>query len=336
MALFEKISLEKGMYQANNKSLTQVLESLDPSENYIGTFLEGLDAFERQLRRFDIKVSGENSDIVDKFFKCSDSAVLFPEYVSRAVKRGMKEADVLSKVVATVTTLNGMDYRTIISIPEDVNRNVKAINKETYIPQTVVKINESLVKLRKRGRMLVSSYEALRFQRLNLFTVTLKQIGAYIARAQLNDAIDVILNGDGNSNACESITSAVSGKLNYDDFLSLWAKLSPYNLNTILASTNAMEQILGMGQGKYFLEHLDNFNGGNVMTPFGANLLHTAFLGGNCAIGLDKNYALEMVKATDVEVDYNKLIDKQFKRSAITCTTGFSKIFKDASIKLNY
>ena len=32
----------------------------------------------------------------------------------------------------------------------------------------------------KRGRMLVASYEAIRFQRLDLFTVTLKQIGAYI------------------------------------------------------------------------------------------------------------------------------------------------------------
>ena len=31
------------------------LESLDPSENYKGTALEGTDAFQRQLKRFDIR-----------------------------------------------------------------------------------------------------------------------------------------------------------------------------------------------------------------------------------------------------------------------------------------
>ena len=33
--------------------------------------------------------------------------------------------------------------------------------------------------------MLVASYEALRFQRLDLFTVTLKQIGNYLLRTQV-------------------------------------------------------------------------------------------------------------------------------------------------------
>ena len=49
--------------------------------------------------------------------------------------------------------------------------------------------------------MLVASYEAVKFQKLDLFTVTLRQIGAYIARQQLSDAVDVLINGDGNSNA---------------------------------------------------------------------------------------------------------------------------------------
>ena len=49
----------------------------------------------------------------------------------------------------------------------------------------MVKTQENLVHLHKRGRLLVSSYEALRFQRLDLFTVTLRQIGAYISRAQV-------------------------------------------------------------------------------------------------------------------------------------------------------
>ena len=48
-------------------------------------------------------------------------------------------------------------------------------------------------------------------------------------------------------------------------------------------------------------------------------------------VGLDKNCALEMVVASDVAVDYDRLIDRQLERAAITSTAGFAKIFKDAS-----
>ena len=111
MALYETIRLEKGMY-GTGKSFTQTLESLDPSENYEGTALGGLDAYQRQLKRFGIRVSGAGSDAVEKFFQTGDSAALFPEYVTRAVRQGMERADLLPGIVATVTNISSMDYRT--------------------------------------------------------------------------------------------------------------------------------------------------------------------------------------------------------------------------------
>lgn len=47
MANFENITIEKGMYQTKG-GISGALEKLDPSENYRGTALEGLDAFSRQ------------------------------------------------------------------------------------------------------------------------------------------------------------------------------------------------------------------------------------------------------------------------------------------------
>ena len=79
---FDNISLEKGMYQSG-KSLTEILEAIDPSEYYEDTALEGLDAYERQLKRFDITTSGDKSDTVEKFFQSSQSSVLFPEFIRR-------------------------------------------------------------------------------------------------------------------------------------------------------------------------------------------------------------------------------------------------------------
>lgn len=334
MANFENITIEKGMYQTKG-GLTKALEKLDPSENYMGTSLEGLDAFSRQLKRFDIKVKGRESDCVEKFFQTSNSAALFPEYVSRAVKQGMERADILPNIVATVTDIEGMDYRSIVSAPSEDDKSLKVVAEGARIPQTVVKTRENLVKLHKRGRMLVASYEALRFQRLDLFTVTLNQIGAYIARAQLKDAIDVLLNGDGNGNAAGIVSAKTAGNVEYSDLLKLWSSMSPYELNTILAPTEEMQKILALPQMQDSNAGLDFQGTGKMITPMGATLLHAPEMTGGKIIGLDKNCALEMVQAGSVVTDYDKLIDRQLERAAITCTAGFSKIFTEAAKALS-
>ena len=335
MANYENITLEKGMYQ-HRGGLTAALESIDPSVNYKGSELEGLDAFSRQLKRFDIRVSGKNSDTVEKFFQTSNSSALFPEYVSRAVRQGIEEADVLCDIVATVTDIEGMDYRSITSTPSTDDKELKKVSEGASIPTTNVKTNDHLVKLFKRGRMLVSSYEALRFQRIDLFTVTLKQIGAYIARAQLVDAVDVIINGDGNNNASSTFATATNDVIGYADLVKLWSKLSPYELNTILAPTSAMTQILSLTEMKDAVAGLNFHSTGKMITPLGANLIHTSAITTDTVIGLDKNCALEMVKAGDVVTEYDKLIDRQLERAAITSTAGFAKIFTGASYRMTY
>ena len=92
---YDTLKLEKGMYAESGRSFSQVLEQLDPSVQYRGTALEGMDAYQRQLKRFDIKVKGALSDVVEKFFHTTESAVLFPEFVSRAVRQGMEQENIL-------------------------------------------------------------------------------------------------------------------------------------------------------------------------------------------------------------------------------------------------
>ena len=329
MAYYENIKLEKSMYGTAGKTFTEVLEKLDNSENYKGTALEGLDAYQRQLKRFDIKVGGASSDTVDKFFATSESAALFPEYISRAVRQGMESVNKLPDIVATVTKIDSMDYRTISAQADKDAKSLKPVMEGAEIPQTVIKTNDHLVKLHKRGRMLVSSYEALRFQKLDLFTVTLRQIGAYIATAQMNDAVDVLLKGDGNIPGVECAT--VTGELTYSDFVKLWADLSPYGLNTIIAGTQAMQKILNINEFKDAQAGL-NFQGtGKLCTPLGANLIHIPSMQSDKIIGIDKNCALEMVQAGDIVTEYDKIIDRQLERAVISSISGFARIYGDAA-----
>ena len=134
---FDNLRLEKGMYNEAGRSFTQVLEREDPSEQYKGTALEGLDAYQRQLKRFDIKVKGAGSDAVEKFFATSQSAVLFPEYIARSVRQGMEEANLLPHITAAVTRFDGMDYRSIASVPDDDQRALRWVEEGAAIPQAL-------------------------------------------------------------------------------------------------------------------------------------------------------------------------------------------------------
>lgn len=111
---YQNIAISKDFYKSG-EGFSKCLERLDPSEQYRGTELAGYDAFQRQLKRFDIKVSGQDSDRLQKFFATSDSAALFPEYVARAVKQGVDGNHILEEICAAQTQIEGMDYRAIAS-----------------------------------------------------------------------------------------------------------------------------------------------------------------------------------------------------------------------------
>lgn len=333
MANFETIKLDKGLY-GTRKGFLSELESIDPSENYKGTNLEGLDAFERQLKRFDIKLKGAGSSTVDKFFATTDSAVLFPEYVSRAVRQGIEEGKHLDSIVATKTNIEGLDYRTITSIPTADEKELKEVAEGAQIPETVIHTQENLVTLKKRGRMLVASYEAIRFQRLDLFTVTLRQIGAYIARSQFKDAVNVLIDGDGNNNPAEVVAPATAGTITYADLIKLWNTFSPYEMNTLIASPDIMAKLLAMPEFRDAPAGLNFHGNGSMITPLGAKLIKSNDLSKKI-VALDKNYALEMVTAGGVQTDFDRLIDRQLERAAITQISGFARIFADSAKVMN-
>ncbi len=319
---YENIRLEKGMYHVPG-GITAALEQLDPSENYKDTSLAGLDAYQRQLKRFNIKVAGTDSDVVAKFFATTDSAALFPEFISRAVATGITGENLLPEIVATTTHIDSIDYRSIVSNISDEDKALQEVEEGAVIPETSVSTRESLVTLKKRGRMLTASYEALKFQRLDLFTVTLKQIGAYIARQQFNDAVNVLKTDANNQLSDDTVFS-------YETFLSLWNMLDPYHLNVMIASPAMVKNMLKLPQFQNPETGINFIGTGNLSTPLGARMFKSNQMDDSTLLGFDKNYALEMVVAQDVTVDYDRLIDRQLERAAISTIAGFSKIFNEA------
>ena len=321
MIMYTDIKLEKGLYSITGKTFTQALAELDPDSAYENTELKGLDAFERQLKRFDIKVKGANSDRVEKFFLSTQSAVLFPEYIRRAIKAGLNAASILPQVAATTTYTDSMDFRGL-TVTSDGESDVVAQCGE--LPVTTVKLAASSSALTKFARKLSCSYESVRKQRLEAFGVILRNLGAAIAR-------------DVNGLCMAQITSGITpshiagDEITYADLAAFWSSMSEFNMTTMVCKPETMAKILGLEQMKYCVG--DYMTSGMVKTPYGVTLVKCSQLESDVAVGIDNSCAVEAVFGTDVVVDFDKLISTQCSEIACSVTVGFSKL-TDGAVKV--
>ena len=171
-----------------------------------------------------------------------------------------------------------------------------------------------------------------------VITSMAQPLGTHIGNAlEVKDAIDVLMNGDGNNNAADSYTigddgiGGTKGTLSYDALLGFWSQFDPYTMNTMLMGSDMMLAMLKLSEFQNPLTGL-NFQGtGTLATPLGAKLLRTSAMPAGKIIGLDKNYALERICGSEVLVEYDKLIDRQLERAAITSISGFAKPYQEAS-----
>ena len=312
--MYTDIKLEKGLYSITGKTFTQALAELDPDSAYENTELKGLDAFERQLKRFDIKVKGANSDRVEKFFLSTQSAVLFPEYVRRAIKAGLNAASILPQVAATTTYTDSMDFRGL-TVTSDGESDVVAQCGE--LPVTTVKLAASSSALTKFARKLSCSYESVRKQRLEAFGVILRNLGAAIAR-------------DVNGLCMAQITSGITpshiagDEITYADLAAFWSSMSEFNMTTMVCKPETMAKILGLEQMKYCVG--DYMTSGMVKTPYGVTLVKCSQLESDVAVGIDNSCAVEAVFGTDVVVDFDKLISTQCSEIACSVITKGGEI----------
>ena len=184
--MYQDLKLEKGMYHITGKSFSEVLEGMDPSGAYAETPLAGLDAYERQLKRFDIHVSGSHCDRVEKFFSTTDSAVLFPEFIRRAIRSGMEQS-VLSDLVAVHTISPAGEYQP--AVLTDTTAYTTKTTQGNALPTASYLEAANTVRLDKYGRSIHASYEAVRRQRLDAFSAILRAVGVRLSNGLLGQSI---------------------------------------------------------------------------------------------------------------------------------------------------
>ena len=311
--MYNDIKLEKGLYNLSGKSFTAALEELDPTSAYCGTPLEKLDAFERQLKRFNIRVKGSDCDSVEKFFTSTESAVLFPEFVTRSIRKGFDDT-ILSSVCAVKTVVNSGQY---LGCVLDDSTAYDVCSQGETLPTATVTESSAATVLAKYGRLISASYESIRQQRLDVFVVMLRSVGVRLAAAVVKKAVEVLADG-----ADEVSTT----ELTYANLAELYGKFESFDMTTVIASPALAAKIAAMDQLSDSSADAD----GRFILPFGSELIKTSAAVADTIIGIDRDYALEFITSTELIMETDKLIDRQLDQMTASITCGFRKITPDA------
>ena len=320
--MYDSIRLEKGMYHLANKTFTQALETADPSAQYAGTPLEHLDAFERQLKRFDIHIAGEHCDKVEKFFTTTESAVLFPEFVRRAVRRGMEET-VLPELTAACSRVNGTVCKGF-SIDETDGAYTAVTAEGANLKITAITEAVSPVTLNKYGRLITASYETVRQQRIDVFAVMLRAVGRKLGNALGAAALTVLKTAATNT--------TITAPLAYSHLTTLYGAFEDYPMTTVIVSPKNVGAILAMTE----MRDRTIDEKGNVRLPFGAKLIGDSSLDDKTVLGISKDFALECIMGSDVLLETDQLINCQLDRIAVSVRAGFTTLMSGTAAKLTW
>lgn len=386
-------------------SLTNLFEQLNPTDPNNREHANS-DAFERMLRRFNIRTKSDAmrgipastmADFINPparldngqadertratapgMFQSQDpqSWIMFPEYINRQLRILPLMQDVLGEVVAKVTPIDSMAYKTIYLDDTRDQRRMSRVPERGEFPTVYLQTKEHDVVIEKYGLKLEGSYEYARRVRLDIFSLFLQRIAAQNRLDQAETAIDILINGDGNGNAAPNWTvttldanagsgpgtvydtylalygypnqsSTITKAMTYNAFLKYKATMLPMNMSTILGRLNELLQIITL--------QFPNINPLLLLAQFNAEgvkmgtvelaqdiwsttrLVYFPFMVGGLLVGLDKNLAIEeLVEINSNITEMARNVNNQTQFIIMSQNIGFNKIINEACLTLTY
>lgn len=360
----KKFGLDSGMYaQARREGLsfTNYLLSLaeNPKGDGVGVKLadvynpeiktgsgKNLDIFEQLLMNFGIKVRGAQAATAEVFFAnpSTDATILFPEFLVREFRWAESEQanEVrLEDLVATTTQIDGTTY-TSEYMDEGQTTGYYEYEEYSEPPLLVIKRHDQNIRLKKYGAQLGMSYETLRRLRLPVLSTFIQKIALDVRRAKVLRALDVLVNGDGNSNAAPNVNRTTAA-WSFDDFIDLTLDFEDSfqpsvfvgDKLTLIKSALKFDEVSGASATTQTSTYRDT----NVWPQIlGTNLKFVSQSGNLLAspseklLAVDSRFALEQVVEMGSElVESEKLISKQFERIVFSEYMGFAKLMVGAA-----
>lgn len=339
-----------------NVSLSTYLNEkyADKVEKYNGE----LDAFDIALLSNGIVAKdnlkyGIESSKMETFFTTNENKILYPEFIIRQLRQISGMPSILNELVASTRVITGDSAKQIILDLSDTPAGAKnklALSKRriaegSEIPFATLKLGESAIKIYKYGIGVQATYEVLRRTTIDMFRKQMELVSMQAQYDEVGAVVDVILNGDGNTNPAKVYTAtdlnsdATEGKIDEITLVKFLVEQAPFNYDTIIVDKEIYTQICTMLMDK----NLTNAINPKVAFEFPQGLLnnlrvvYSEDLGltsdsKHQIIGLARNYAIEKtIEAGSTINEIAKVVTNQTQKAVMTENAGFNKIDSRAS-----
>lgn len=317
-----------------------------------------LDAFDIALLSKGIIVKdnlefGIQSSSMMKFFTTDENRNLFPEFVIRQLRQISGMPSIINDLVASTRVINGDSAKQVVldlSNTPAGQKNKQALKKRRIaeganIPVAELKLGEVSIKIYKYGIGVKATYEVLRRTTVDMFRKQMELVSLQAGYDEVGAVIDVIVNGDGNTNpavvykATELNPDATEGQLDEITLVKFLVKQAPFNYDTLIVDEEIYTQICTILMDKNLTNAINpkisfEFPQGllsNLRVVYSEDLEKTSD-SKHQIIGLAKNYAIEKtIEAGSMINEVSKTVENQTQLAVMTENAGFNKIDSRAS-----
>lgn len=276
---------------------------------------------------------------VERFFHSDPSAKwLFPEVVREAVITGMRQKPRYPELIARDECVSGSVYDVPYVNEDPAEEELRQVAEGAAIPESTIRYGDRVVRLDKKGRGVIASYEVIRRMSVDMLRIHLRRMGERLGRNLDARLAYVLAYGDSSgATAPETMDAEAAGTWSYRDLVNGYLQLSLTNHFTpthILAGPQAATAILLMEEMSNVLL-FDFAKTGALPTPLGMKLVPMPDQPEDRLTILDAGYAAQKLTEQDLLLENDKLIHQQWDRAYLTVVTDFAIVYERARVVIS-
>ena len=330
-----------GQAQESELSLSELFETIDPTQLDPDGQPAGPDAFERQLALAGIITSGRKSTSLGSFVT-GPGLILLPEFITREITRGYQMVQDPTELLAAVVPDDSPVVKPIYLQTTEARKTASKRAEAAGYPVSKLLYREKEIPMQDRGRQFDFSYQILRNQRVPEFTAFLNFMGAQIASDELDEIYTTLLDGDGTSPAAVDVFNGGAGTLAYTDIVHLALSFD---------GPTQMTHILGLGSDIEVILNLTPFQDATAwratelfartgdyrsFLPLHSKLVICSGATTTKVIGLDARFAIKETVASPLMVEAEKIITQKLETAVISKEACYSIMIDEARKLTDY
>lgn len=272
------------------------------------------------------------------------SDVIFPDALDPTMRFQPLEPSLLSLLVARTRMINSDTFKAFYLADATTEAAARMKRVGEYAPVPIMRITGSdhTIRVQKYGRRLQASYESMRRMSIDLISWAVQYIAFKADNDKFLHAIDIIINGDGNSGTPLTSTNgstldgAASSVLTLKMWLAwgmLWKR--PFQMNVALGTDASILSLLLLNAGSANLPPEAIVRapgaggvGGQVILAksiYGSiQAINDSTVTANALVGIDGRFTLEMVQEVGADmVEFDRIVSAQYEEVVLTEVAGF-------------